>query len=290
MFQALESGVVMGSIYALLALAINIIYSTTGIINFAHGEIVMLGAMFGLTFIVNSGIPFLPGLIMACIVIAIVAIILYYGTVRPFGDNLAHSLGWLMATLGAGIVFKNIAMLVWGTQPKSFPPIGGSELVNIFGIKILPHDIWVVAITLLIAIFFNVALGKTILGSAIKATSFSHNVTKLMGISSQKIVLTCFAMSGMIAAIGGILISPITFVGPEMTATIGLKGFGAAIIGGVGDSRGAFAGGLLLGILEALAMTKVTPGYKDAIAFLIMIIAISLKPEGIFGVAYEKKV
>ena len=290
MFQALESGMVMGSIYALLALAINIIYSTTGIINFAHGEIVMLGAMFALTFIVTSGIPFLLGLILTCLTVAIVAVILYYCTVRPFGDKLGNSLGWLMATLGAGIVFTNTAMLVFGTQPRAFPPIGGSELVQIFGIKLLPHDIWVLVITLLIALFFNVILGKTILGSAIKATSFSHSVTKLMGISSQRIVLTCFAMSGIIAAIAGILISPITFVGPQMTATIGLKGFGAAIIGGVGNSKGAFAGGLLLGILEALAMTQVTPGYKDAIAFLIMIIAISIKPEGIFGVAYEKKV
>lgn len=290
MFQALESGMVMGCIYALLALAINIIYSTTGIINFAHGQIVMLGAMFGLTFIVTLGLPFLPGLLLACIVIAVVAIILYYGTVRPFGDKLGNSLGWLMATLGAGIVFTNIAMLVWGTQPKAFPPIGGSQLVNILGIKILPHDIWVLVITLVIALFFNVILGKTLLGSAIKATSFSHNVTKLMGISSQKIVLACFAMSGVIAAIASALIGPITFVGPEMTSTIGLKGFGAAIIGGVGNSKGAFAGGLLLGILEALAMTQVSPGYKDAIAFLIMIIAISIKPEGIFGVAYEKKV
>lgn len=290
MFQALESGMVMGCIYALLALAINIIYSTTGIINFAHGELVMLGAMFGLTLIVGSGIPFLPGLILACALIALVAIILYITTVRPFGDNLGNSLGWLMATLGAGIVLKNIAMLVFGTQPKAFPPIGGSKLIQVFSIKILPHDIWVMVITLLIALFFNVVLGRTILGSAIKATSFNHNVTKLMGISAQKIVLICFSMSGIIAAIGGVLISPTTFVGPEMTTTIALKGFGAAIIGGVGNSKGAFAGGLLLGILEALAMTQVTPGYKDAIAFLIMIVAISIKPEGIFGVAYEKKV
>ena len=290
MFQALESGMVMGSIYALLALAINIIYSTTGIINFAHGEIVMLGAMFGLTFIVTAGIPFLPGLILTCVCVAVIAILLYYGTVRPFGDKLGNSLGWLMATLGASIVFTNVAMLVWGTQPQAFPPIGGSQLVKILGIKILPHDIWVRVITFLIALFFNVVLGKTILGSAIKATSFSHNVTRLMGISSQKIIIACFAMSGIIAAIAGILISPITFVGPQMTATIGLKGFGAAIIGGVGNSKGAFAGGLLLGILEALAMTQVTPGYKDAIAFLIIIAAISIKPEGIFGVAYEKKV
>lgn len=290
MFQALESGMVMGCIYALLALAINIIYSTTGIINFAHGELVMLGAMFGLYIIVGSGIPFILGLVLTCAFIAIVAIILYFTTVRPFGDNLGGSLGWLMATLGEGIVLKNVAMLVFGTQPKSFPPIGGSELVNIFGIKILPHDIWVIVITLMIAIFFNVVLGKTILGSAIKATAFNHNVTKLMGISAQKIVIICFTLSGIIAAIGGILISPITFVGPEMTTTIALKGFGAAIIGGVGNSKGAFAGGLLLGILEALAMTQITPGYKDAIAFFIMIIAISIKPEGIFGVAYEKKV
>lgn len=290
MFEALESGIVMGSIYALLALAINIIYSTTGIINFAHGEIVMLGAMFGLTLIVGSGVPFIPGLIMACALIAIVAIFLYYTTIKPFGANLSKSLGWLMTTLGAGIVFKNIAMLVWGTQPQAFPPIGGTELIKMFGIKILPHDIWVLGITLLIALFFNVVLGKTMLGSAIKATSFSHNTTKLMGISADKMVLICFAMSGAVAGIAGVLIGPITFVGPEMTSTIGLKGFGAAIIGGIGDSRGAFAGGLLLGILEALAMTQVTPGYKDAIAFLIMIIAISIRPEGIFGVAYDKKV
>lgn len=290
LLQALETGVVMGSIYALLALAINIIHSTTDIINFAHGELVMLGAMLGLTVIVSSGVSLVPGLMLTCALVALIAIFLYFTTIKPFGSNLGNTLGWLMTTLGAGIIFKNVAMLVWGTEPKAFPPIGGKDLINIAGINILPHDIWILVIILFIAIFFNIVLGKTMLGKAIKATSYSHNITRLMGIKAERIVVLCFAMSGIVAAIGGVLISPITFITPEMTSTIGLKGFGAAVIGGLGDSRGAFAGGLLLGILEALSMTMVTPGYKEAIAFLIMIIAISIKPEGIFGVAYEKKV
>ncbi|KJS30576.1 MAG: hypothetical protein VR64_15260 [Desulfatitalea sp. BRH_c12] len=288
--ELLISGLVMGSIYALLALAINIIYSTTGIINFAHGELVMLGGMFGLVLVVNIGLPLVVGIVVAGGIVAVFAILLYYSTIKPFGDNLGGSLGWLMATLGAGIIFRNVAMLIWGSHPRPFPPLGGSELINIFGVNILQHEIWVLVITLLIAIFFNVVLDKTILGSAIKATASNRNTTRLMGISAEKMVLACFGMSGAVAAVAGFLISPITFAGPEMTVSIGLKGFGAAIIGGLGSSRGAFVGGLILGILEALSMTVVTPGYKDAIVFLVMILTITIKPEGIFNVTYEKKV
>ena len=280
----------MGSIYALLALAINIIYSTTGIINFAHGALVMLGGMFGLVLVVNTGLPLAAGIVVAGVIIAVLAVVLYYSTIKPFGDNLGGSLGWLMATLGAGIIFRNVAMLIWGSHPRPFPPLGGTELINIFGVNILPHEIWVLVITFLIAIFFNVVLDKTILGSAIKATASNRNTTRLMGISAEKMVLACFGMSGAVAAVAGFLISPITFAGPEMTVSIGLKGFGAAIIGGLGSSRGAFVGGLILGILEALSMTVITPGYKDAIVFLVMILTITIKPEGIFNVAYEKKV
>lgn len=288
--ELLISGLVMGSIYALLALAINIIYSTTGIINFAHGELVMLGGMFGLVLVVNTGLPLAAGIVVAGGIIAVLAVVLYYSTIKPFGDNLGGSLGWLMATLGAGIIFRNVAMLIWGSHPRPFPPLGGTELINIFGVNILPHEIWVLVITFLIAIFFNVVLDKTILGSAIKATASNRNTTRLMGISAEKMVLACFGMSGAVAAVAGFLISPITFAGPEMTVSIGLKGFGAAIIGGLGSSRGAFVGGLILGILEALSMTVITPGYKDAIVFLVMILTITIKPEGIFNVAYEKKV
>lgn len=290
MLELIIAGLIMGSIYALLALAINIIYSTTGIINFAHGELVMLGGMFGIVLVVNSGLPIIAGMFIACGMVAVIAIALYYSTIRPFGDNLTSSLGWLMATLGAGIIFRNVAMLIWGTQPRPFPPLGSEELINVLGVRILPHEIWTLVITFLIAIFFTVVLDKTMLGSAIKATASNRNATRLMGISAERMVLACFTMSGAVAAVAGFLISPIVFAGPEMTATIGLKGFGAAIIGGLGSSRGAFAGGIMLGVLEALSMTMVTPGYKDAIAFLIMILAITIKPEGIFGVAYEKKV
>lgn len=279
----------MGCIYALLALAINIIYSTTGIINFAHAELVMLGAMFSLVIIVNGGVPIIPGLFLACILVGLVALLLYYTTIKPFGDRLKSSLGWLMTTLGAGIIFKNIAQLVWGTQPQAFPSIGGGSLISVLGIKILPHDIWILVVTLAIALFFMLVFDRTILGSAIRATSHSHNTTKLMGISAEKVVLICFVMSGAVAAIAGNMIAPITFAGPEMASTIGLKGFGAAIIGGIGSSKGAFVGGLVLGVLESISMLYITPGYRDAIAFLIMILVISIKPGGIFGVAYETK-
>src|SRR5665647_48543 len=195
------NGVVMGCIYALLAMAINIIYSTSGIINFAHAELVMLGGMFGVTLIYNGGLSLLPALIVVCIIISLTAILLYYTTIKPFGNNLMSSMGWLMTTLGAGIIFRNIAQIIWGTQPRPFPYIGGDHLISIFGINIMPHYIWVIIITFVIAVFFNVILGKTMLGNALKATAFSHNITKLMGISAETTVLICFALSGIVAAL-----------------------------------------------------------------------------------------
>lgn len=267
MLEMLISGLVMGCIYALLALAINIIYSTTDIINFAHGELVMFGGMFSLVFIAGVGLPMGVALLIAAVIVIAIALLLYFVAVKPFSEHLKESLGWLMATLGAGIVFRNVAMLIWGSHPRPFPPLGGTEFVTLLGIKILPHDIWVVVITIIIAIFFNIVLDKTTLGSAIKATASNRNTTRLMGINAERMVLACFSMSGAVAAIAGFLISPITFASPEMTVSLGLKGFGAAIIGGLGSSRGAFVGGLMLGILEALSMTLVSPVTKMPLLF-----------------------
>jgi branched-chain amino acid transport system permease protein len=292
MLAALEAGLVMGAIYALLALAINIIYSTTDIINFAHAELVMLGGMLALTFIVGTGMPYIVGAVLVCILIALVALLVYFICVKPFGNRLHDTMGWLLATLGAGIIIMNAAQLKWGSAPKAFPHIGGEELISWMGIKFLPHDIWVLIITLSIAVLFTILLDKTFFGNAIRATQFSHDTTKLMGIGAEKIIMSCFIMSGTVAAIASLLVAPITFVQPMMTSTIGLKGFGAAIIGGLGNNHGALVGGLFLGLVEAifLGVTGMSPGYRDIIAFLIMIVVISIKPEGLLGVVYEQKV
>jgi len=292
MIAALQTGLTMGSIYALLALAINIIYSITDIINFAHGDVVMLGAMIGFSLIMRNNVPYLYGAIFVASIVGMLVLLMYFICIKPLGKRLHTSFGWIMTTVGAGIIIQNFAMIKWGSAPQAFVPLGGNELFEFAGIKILPHEIWVVVITLLIAILFSLMMNKSVLGQAIRAIQFSQELTKLMGISAEKIVLFCFFITGVVGGIAGMLVAPITFVYPTLAISLGLKAFGAAVIGGLGNYNGAFIGGILLGVIEAfsLGVIGISAGYRDIIAFSLMIIVIVLKPEGLLGVKRIEKV
>ncbi len=282
----------MGVIYALLALALNMIYSTTRIINFAHGELVMVAAMTGLSLIVDTNLPYGVGILGAGIVTICVSVFIYYTCVKPFGNALKYTVGWIMTTLGAGIIITNVAILIWGSAPRGFPAIGGDELITFLGVKILPHELWTIVIVIALAVLLHLLMSKTILGSAIKAAQFDHDTSRLMGINAERIVIFCFILSGLIATVGGVLLAPISFVYPTMTSTLALKGFGACTIGGMGNNKGAFIGGLTLGLIEAIALGvfEISPGYRDVITFLVIIVVMTIKPAGITGVIHARKV
>lgn len=288
--QIFVSGITMGSIYALMALSIGIVYSTTGIINFAHGAIVMIGAVIAFWLMIMVGIPIWASIPITVALTALIHVVIYRICIKYLG-NLNLNLGWILTLLGASIILNNLVRVLFGSEPQPFPYLFGQMKITIFGFSILFHEIIMIVITLIIGISYQAMLQKTTLGIAIRAVSTRPDTAKLMGIKSDSIVLLCFAIAGGVAAIGGILIAPITFVSYTMTMSIGLKGFAAALIGGLGNTKGAFIGGLSLGIIESLLSQYLPLGLKDAISYAIMIIIILVMPGGILNArAFSKKV
>lgn len=287
--QDILFGLTTGSIYALMALAIGIVYSTTGIINFANGSIVMIGAIVGFWLVSIVGLPLWSAILLSIVITSLVNIILYKTCVKILG-NLHVNIGWITTLLGASIILDNLARVLFGSEPQPFPYLFGGTEITLLGYRIMLHEIAMVVITLVIAISYQAMIKKTTLGNAIRAVSTLPDSAKIMGIKSEVIVVLCFGMAGGVAAICGILMAPITFVSYTMTMTVGLKGFAAALIGGLGNTKGAFVGGWSLGILEALLSRYIPLGLKDAVSFIIMILIILLMPGGVLsGIKLRKK-
>lgn len=286
--QRLIFGLANGSIYSLMALAIGMVFSTTGITNFAHATMIMIGAMISYWCIAVFGLPYLISLSIAITITVVLNILIYKLCVEQLG-NLSNQVGWIVTTFGASIILDNIARMVFGTEPQSFPYLFDGKMVNFFGANIMIHEIMMIVIAVLIGSIYQTMMQRTRFGRAIRAVSFRPDTARLMGIKSETVILSCFAMAGIVASIAGALIAPITFASYTMTSSIGIKGFAAALIGGLGNSKGAFIGGLTLGVIEAIVGTFVPAGFKDAISFLIMIIVIIFLPGGILSAKFFKK-
>lgn len=271
-----------GSIYALMALAIGMIYSTTGISNFAHAAVVMLGALTSNVFIMRMGMPIFISIVLAVCINILVNIVIYKACVEQVGD-LQKNTAWIVTLFGASILIENIARMWFGTEPQVYPYLFDGKQINVLNANIKLHEIMMIVIALTIGIIYQMVIQKSKFGRAVRAVSYNPSTARLMGIKSNRIVLTCFALSGTVAAIAGSLIAPITFAGYTMTSTIGIKGFAAALLGGLGNTLGAFIGGIIIGLVEMVVGITLSASFKDAASFLIMIIVIIFLPGGVLG-------
>jgi branched-chain amino acid transport system permease protein len=279
------SGLAMGSVYSLMALAINIIFSTTEIINFAHAAVIMFGAMVSYWCMAVFHIPFLPSLFIAIASTVVVNIVIYKACVEKLG-NLATNLGWIVTTFGAAIIIENMSRMFFGTEPRMYPYLFDGKMVNLFGLEIMLHEICMLLIAILSGVFYETLMQKTRFGRAVRAVAFKPDVARLMGIRSELIIFICFAISGVIASFAGALIAPITFASYMMTSSIGIKGFAAALIGGLGNSKGSFVGGIILGLIESIVGMFLPTALKSAFSFTIMILVIIFLPGGILGAKF----
>jgi branched-chain amino acid transport system permease protein len=280
--QEIVTALANGSIYALMALAIGIIYSTTQIINFAHGSVIMIGAMSSYWLLSFAQMNFITAMLLAVLINIVLSMVIYKVSVEKLGD-LTNNSRWIVTLFGAGIIIDNTARILFGTEPKAYPYLFDGNVIPIFGSKIMVHEIMMILVAVVIGIVYQIVIQKTNFGRAVRAVSFRPDTSRLMGIRSNHIVLICFAISGAVAAISGALIAPITFASYTMTYSIGIKAFAAALIGGLGNTKGAFIGGISLGLIEEIANMVVPGGLKDAISFLIMIIVIIVLPGGILS-------
>ena len=279
--QLIVSGVTVGAVYAIVALGFVTIFKSSSIINFAQGEFVMLGGMLTVYFLKGLKLSYLLAGALAVTTVCLIGLIVYVLAIHPL--RKAPVLILIMATLGVSMFISNTTMVLLGNTPKSIPPISSARAILLGDVAISPQSIWVIALSIIILISLYFLANHTLIGKAMEASSTDPLGADLVGIPRNRIVLYSFGVSATIGAIGGILISPIFFVRYDSGGLLGLKGFIAAVIGGWGSATGAVVGGVLVGVLESLSIGFVSAGYKNAIAFFIMILILYLKPNGLLG-------
>ncbi|MBU1208819.1 MAG: branched-chain amino acid ABC transporter permease [Proteobacteria bacterium] len=288
LFQFILSGLTTGSTYALIAIGFSLIHNATGIVNFAQGEFVMLGGMFMITFYSFLKLPMLAAFILTVFSVAAVGLLLEIGPIRRAKSK--EILILVMITVGASIAIKGLSMVLWGKNPMTLPPFSGEAPLVLGGAAIMPQSIWIFGITVSVVFALNYFFKRTMTGKAMRAVAASRRSAMLTGIPVDRMILLSFTLSGALGAVAGMILTPITTTSYDVGVMLGLKGFSAAILGGYGSMPGAVAGGLLLGVFESLSAGLISSEYKDAVAFLVLLIILFLKPSGILGRGRLKRV
>lgn len=278
--QYLFAGLTSGAIYALAGLGFAIIYNSSHVINFAQGEFIMIGGMASAT-LVAAGWPLPVAAVAAMAVTMAVGVALEKFAVEPARN--ADVTAIIIITIGASIFLRGAAQVVWDKEFHALAPFSGDTPLQVGGATLMPQSLWVVGVAALVIAalwwFFN----RTLAGKAMLATSHNRLAAQLVGIGVTKVLTVAFALSALLGAVGGIVMTPITFTNYEAGIMLGLKGFSAAILGGLGSGPGAIVGGLLVGVAEALASGYLSSAYKDAIAFVIILFVLFFMPSGLFG-------
>ena len=285
--QYIFSGITSGAIYAVIAVGFSMLYNATDLINFGHGEFVMLGALSLVTLWGGLKLPLPVAFLLSMGIVAVVGFLFERLAIRPVSKPQPIVL--VIITVGASIFFRGVAMLIWGKDAHSVPQFTSLEPFDILGAKLLPQSIWIVLISILLVLGLYQFYRRTLTGKAMQATAISKKAAWLTGIPTGKMVMLAFILSSSMGAVAGVIIAPITMSSYDMGTMLGLKGFCAAMLGGLGSLWGALIGGLILGILESLGVGLFFSGVKDAIAFFLLLLILYIKPEGLFGTAKVKR-
>ncbi|MBH2033610.1 branched-chain amino acid ABC transporter permease [Pseudomonas putida] len=298
LLQQILNGLVLGSIYALVALGYTMVYGIIGLINFAHGEIVMVGAMVTISVLTMlAGFGFAPGvltLMFAIMIAAVVCMLMAQGmekfAYRPL--RKAPRLTPLILAIGISIFLQNLAMMIWGRGYKTFPEVVETRPVEVFGATITNIQMSIMIISVVIMFALWVLVDKTRLGKAMRATAQNQEVAGLMGININRVISATFVIGASLGAIAGVM-RAVNYGQADayMGLLLGLKAFSAAVLGGIGNLFGAMAGGILLGLIESLAAGytgHLTGGflganYQDIFAFMVLIMVLLFRPNGLMG-------
>jgi branched-chain amino acid transport system permease protein len=279
-FQFLVSGLTIGAVYALVALGFTLVYNASDVVNFAQGEFVMLGGMVTV-FVHAAGVPLPLAALVAVIVSVVLGLSLYWLAIAPARGASAVSL--IIITIGASILLRGAAQIVFDKQFHKLPAFSGDTPVQMLGAAVQPQSFWVIGGTAVMVLLLYVFLERTLLGKAVLATSANRFAARLVGINTTTIMALAFGGSAAIGGVAGILITPITLTSYDVGTLLALKGFAAAMLGGMGNPLGAVAGGLLLGLLEAFGAGYISSTYKDAFSFIVILAVLFAAPQGLFG-------
>ncbi|MBN1630597.1 MAG: branched-chain amino acid ABC transporter permease [Thermoleophilia bacterium] len=278
--QYIFSGITSGSVYALTAMGFTLVFNATQIINFSQGQLVMLGGMIAVA-LHGVGLSLWACFLGAVVIVVVVCVIFERIAIRPLLQK--GVLAQIIATVGASFVFETAAMLIWGRNAVGLPAFSGEKPLPVGGAAVAPQTLWVVGAAIVIVAGLYVFYRKSLFGKAVRACAVDPTAARLQGISYSKVVVFSFALTGAISAAAGVLITPISFMSFHSGSLLGLKGFAAATLGGLGNPVGAVVGGFVLGIVEALGVGVVSAGYKDAIAFVILLLVLFIRPAGLMG-------
>ncbi len=278
--QFLFSGITVGAVYALVALGFTIIYNASDVVNFAQGEFVMLGGM--ITWFAHAhGLPLPLAALIAIAATAALGVAMNKLMIEPARGAPVVSL--IIITIGASIFIQGAAQLVFDKQIHSFPAFSGDDPIRIGGATILPQSLWVIGGALLVFVALWLFFTRTLLGRAVLATSNNRLAAQLVGINTNFVMTLSFALSAAIGALAGVLATPITLTAYSVGIGFALKGFAGAMLGGMGNPKGALVGGFLIGLFEAMTAGYLSSQYKDAAAFIVILAVLFFMPQGLFG-------
>jgi branched-chain amino acid transport system permease protein len=285
--QYVASGLTAGAIYALVALGFSIIYNASGAINFAQGEFVMIGGMSAAT-LVAAGLPLAAAVPLAVLTAVAVGLALEKLAIEPARNSGTVTL--IIITIGAALFLRGLAQLVWDKRVHALPAFSGDKPLQFLGATVLPQSLWVLGGAALAVAGLSWFFGRTLFGKAMLATSYNPLAARLVGINTRTVLFASFGLAALLGALGGVLIAPIAFTSYDSGIMLGLKGFAAAMLGGLGSFSGAVLGGLLLGLTEGLGAGFVSSAYKDAIAFVIILAVLFFMPGGLLGARRSDRV
>jgi len=281
------SGALMGLVYALVAYGFQLTFATSKSINFGQGELVMVSAFISLT-LLNLGLPYWAMVPLGLFAGGLLGLVVERVAVRLALEQKSE--GWILMTIIVGLFFFSASENIWGRDDHPFPTPISSEPLHFLGINVTPVElsvaIGVFAVMGLVELFKR----KTLWGRAFEAVSSDRDAAELMGISAKRTIMLSYALSGLVAAMAGILVSPITTVGPTMASALVLKAFSVAVVAGLNSGFGVVVVGLFLGALESLASYYIGSGWREAPGLILLILALAIRPNGIFGVASIRKV
>jgi branched-chain amino acid transport system permease protein len=277
--QTLIGGLSLGAIYALVAMGFSLVYRTMGLVNFAHADVLMIGAYTAATFYTSTRLPFAVAMVTAIAVTGLIGLLIER-VLRPL-ENKDTTL-MLIGTIGFGMVLQAVAILIWGATGRAVPSPVKAAPLEIVGLRIRTYDLVVVAVAAIAVVLLVVFLQRTKRGAAMQAVAMDHEAATAVGIHVGRSNAIAFAIGAGLAALAGGLVGPMLYVNPTMGGTLGIKGFAAAMLGGCGNIPGAVVGGLAIGVLDSYAAGHFQ-GYSELVVFLVFAVLIMIRPTGLFG-------
>lgn len=303
LFQALLSGLAVGSAYALVALGFSVTFTTTKTLNFSHGEFVSAGAFIGMSVLFLAvGKPLtstsfggmdpgswaqLGALLAALAIMGLIGWLLFVLGVRPFARR--PGMAWVMSTLGFGVILQSVGLAIWGPKPVVVPSPVGDDVIRLAGIGVRPQELLMLAVSVVVMFVFDHVMRKTMVGKAMRAVAQNPGVASLMGINVTLMMIGAFVVSSGLAGLSGFMLAPVAQASLFMGMAVGLKGFSAAMIGGLSNARGCVIGGFLLGVLESF-VNLWSAQWREVAIFALVILVLAFRPNGLFGTKMVEKV